>query len=118
MIKLPPPKFVFSMTLVDTPVLGEICMTKRKKQDKKADKSKDVAQKLNEIIVKKEKNKSKHVFRVKELIEALPKDTKINYRKDGYVKLYEGNVYLRNITYGVQMLENKILKHKPTSIMH
>ncbi len=84
-------------------------MTKRKKpQDKKADKSKEVTQKLNEIIVKKEKNKSKHVFRVKELIEALPKDTRVNYRKDDFVKLFEGNVYLRNITYGIQILENKM----------
>lgn len=82
-------------------------MTKRKKQDKKADKSKEVTQKLNEIIVKKEKEKGKHVFRVKELIEALP-EQQVRYRKDRFVKLVEGNVYLSNVTYGIQMLENHI----------
>ena len=78
-------------------------MTKKKQQKKKAE---EITQKLNEIIVKKEKGK--HVFRVKELIEALPKDTRVNYRKDGFVKIFEGNVYLRDITYGIQILENKM----------
>lgn len=74
-------------------------MTKRKRKETKADQNKDVTLK---------KEKKKHVFKVKELMKALPKDIRVNYRKDGFVKLFEGNVYLRDTFYGIQMLENKV----------
>jgi hypothetical protein len=64
---------------------------------------------LNNII-KKQEQESKSVPKVPKvtvemLLDAIP-DAKVNKRQDGFVKFIEGDCYVRDISYWIQVSEN------------
>lgn len=72
----------------------------------KSVKASDVTKELNGFIKRKEKLKQESkLVNVKRLLELIS-DARINKRKDGYVKFYEADCYIKDMTYGIQFRES------------
>lgn len=71
-----------------------------KKTKRKA--GKDIIGKIDE---QKSDQKTPKIYKIDDLISGLPKH-QLNRRKDGFVKISNGGVYLREVSYGIQVLEN------------
>jgi hypothetical protein len=80
-----------------------IDMSKKKSKQKKAS---NITKELQGFIEKKEKQKNEPTkVNVQNLLELIP-DAKINKRKDNYIKFYEANCYVKDMSYGIQFRES------------